>query len=104
MDISKLKQRSDRSYAIALEKQNALEKAKSRMILAHEGHLFKADAETINLVKTLSEDSETFVMLDVNDNPVLVEDPKALLYDLKSKNQEVLNSYHQLYKTIIETR
>jgi len=104
MDISKLKQRSDRAYAIALEKQNALEKAKSRMILAHHGHLFKADAVTINLVRALADDAETFVILDVNDNPVLVEDPKALLEALKSKNQEVLNSYHQLYKTITETR
>jgi hypothetical protein len=104
MDISKLKQKSDRSYTIALEKQNALEKAKSRMLLAHNGHLFNADAETINLVKTLSEDLGTFVILDVNDNPVLIEDPKKLLDALKSKNQEVLNSYHQLHKKITETR
>tara|TARA_Y100000034_G_C6893461_1_gene411475 strand:+ start:203 stop:517 length:315 start_codon:yes stop_codon:yes gene_type:complete len=104
MEISKLKQKSDRSYTIALEKQNALEKAKSRMLFAHNGHLFNADAETISLVKTLSEDLGTFVILDVNDNPVLIEDPKALLDALKSKNQEVLNSYHQLYKTITETR
>ena len=104
MDISKLKQKSDRSYTIALEKQNALEKAKSRMLLAHNGHLFNADAETINLVKTLSEDLGTFVILDVNDNPVLIEDPKKLLDALKSKNQEVLNSYHKLHKKITETR
>lgn len=104
MEISDLKKISDKSYDIALAKQNALEKIKSRMLVAHDGHLIKADAETINLIKTLSEDRKELVILDVNDNPLLVKDPQALLEVLKSKNQEVLNSYHQIYQQFSKLR
>lgn len=104
MEISDLKKISDKSYDIALAKQNALEKIKSRMLVAHDGHLLKADAETINLIKTLLEDRKEFVILDVNDNPLLVKDPRALLEVLKSKNQEVLNSYHQIYQQFSKLR
>ena len=104
MDISELKKVSDRSYDLALAKQNALEKAHSRMLVAYEGHLLKADAETINLVKNLSEDRQEFVILDINNNPMLVQDPGGLLDLLKSKNQEVLNSYHHTYQEFSKTR
>lgn len=104
MDVSKLKQISDRSYDVALAKQNALEKAKSRLLLAHDGHLFQADAETINLIKTLSEDRREFVILDVNQNPALIKDATAFLDLLKSKNQEALNSYHQTYQQLSKIR
>jgi hypothetical protein len=104
MDISELKKVSDRSYDLAVAKQNALEKAHSRMLVAYEGHLLKADAETINLVKNLSEDRQEFVILDINNNPVLVQDPRGLLDVLKSKNQEVLNSYYHTYQEFSKTR
>ena len=68
------------------------------MLLAYEGHLFKADAETINLVKTLSEDRDNFVMLDSNNNPAIINKPYEFLDVLKSKNQEALNTYHQAYQ------
>ena len=100
MDISELKKQSDRSYSTALAKQNALEKAKSRMILAHDGHLFLANPETINLVQTLSKHHDQFVVLDSNDNPCMVTDPATLLAKLISKNQEVLNTYHQSHKEL----
>lgn len=98
MDISELKKQSDRSYSTALAKQNALEKAKSRMIMAHDGHLLLANPETINLVQTLSKHHDQFVILDSNDNPYMVTDPTTLLEKLISKNQEVLNTYHQAHK------
>ncbi len=104
MDISELKKISGKSYDIALAKQNALEKAESRLLVAYEGHLLKADAETINLIKTLSEDRKEFVILDVNSNPVLIKDAISLLDILKSKNQEVLNSYHQTYQQFSKIR
>ena len=99
MDISEFKKQSDKSYSIALAKQNALEKAKSKMLMAFDGHLFLANAETINLVKTLSElHTSPFYILDTNDNPVEITDPKKLLEQLITRNQEVLNNYHADFK------
>ena len=102
MDISKLKNISDRSYNIALAKKNALEKAESSMLLAYSGHLFKADAETINLVQTLKEKLKKFVVLDSNKNPMMIDDPQNFLDKLVSKQQEALNRYHQAYNDSIK--
>ena len=100
MEISDLKKISDKSYDIALAKQNALEKIKSRMLVAHDGHLLKADAETINLIKTLLEDRKEFVILDVNDNPCHITDPDDFLGKLIERNQETLNAYQQLHQDL----
>ena len=103
MEIDELKKQSDRSFETALAKQNALEKARSRMVFAYDGHLFLANAETINLVNAMS-DRDTFVLLDTNDNPALIDDPTAFLSKLIERNQEVLNSYHQIYLELQKLR
>jgi GTP cyclohydrolase FolE2 len=97
MDIDQLKDISDRSYRIAINKKNALEKARSSMLLAYSGHLFQADAQTINLVQVLKNKQQKFVVLDSNDNPMMVEDADDFLDKLIEKQQEALNTYHQSY-------
>jgi hypothetical protein len=99
MDISELKRQSDLSYDIAIAKRNALERAHSRMIVVYREHIFRADAETICLVRTLREHNDNFFVLDCNSNPVEIDDPKEFLGLLISRNQEAINSYHQMSKT-----
>lgn len=99
MDISELKKQSDLSYDIAVAKRNALEKAHSRQILAYEGHLFRADPQTIGYVKALTETHDSFCVLDTNDNPVQISDPDNFLSVLIKRNQESLNAYDNIYKT-----
>ena len=53
MNIGELKQKADLSYDITVAKRNALERAESRQIMAYNGHLFKANVETICAVETL---------------------------------------------------
>jgi ribosomal 50S subunit-associated protein YjgA (DUF615 family) len=100
MDIRDLKKNSDLSYDVAVAKRNALEKARSRQVLVHHGHLFRADPETINLVKALIDQSvDNVVLLDTNDNPVSIKDPEDFLQRLVQRNQETLNSYLETYET-----
>jgi len=99
MDIRELKKQSDLSYDIAIAKRNALEKAHSRQVLAYEGHLFRADPQTISLVRTLKETNDKFFVLDTNSNPVEITSPDDFLAKLIERNQETLNAYHQMYKT-----
>jgi|TARA_R110000851_G_scaffold172207_1_gene318562 hypothetical protein len=99
MDISELKKQSDLSYNIAIAKRNALEKAHSRQILAYEGYLFRADPQTIGLVKALTELHDSFCVLDTNNNPVEITDPTKFLSILIKRNQESLNAYNDIYKT-----
>ena len=97
MDIDQLKDISDRSYRIAINKKNALEKARSSMLLAYSGHLFQVDAQMINLVQVLKSKQQKFVVLDSNDNPMMVQDADDFLDKLIEKQQEALNIYHQAY-------
>ena len=99
MDIGELKKQSDLSYDIAVAKRNAIEKANTRQIIVYNEHIFRADPQTICLVKTLKEDHDTFFMLDTNSNPVEIKDPQDFLSKLIQRNQESLSSYHQMYKT-----
>ena len=99
MDIRSLKQQSDLSYDVAVAKRNALEKANSRQVLVYNEHLFRADPQTICLVRTLKENNEKFFVLDTNGNPVEINDADDFLGRLIERNQETLNSYHQTYKT-----
>ena len=99
MDIHELKKQSDLSYDTAVAKRNALEKAHSRQVMAYNGNLFRADAETICLVRTLKESQDTFCVLDTNHNPVEITNPKEFLEKLIGRNQESLNAYKQIYQT-----
>jgi len=100
MDIGSLKKESDLSFDVAIAKRNALEKAHSRLVVVYNEHIFRADAETINLVKTMEEvHSSPFYILDTNNNPMEVSNSKELLHVLVERNQEAMSSYHQMSKT-----
>jgi dTDP-4-dehydrorhamnose reductase len=104
MNIGELKEQADLSYDIAAAKKNALERAESRQIIAHNGHLFRADPQTICLVKTLSENKDTFFVLDSNSNPCEIKDPADFLKKLIERNQETLNAYHQINEEFVKRR
>ena len=100
MDIGELKKQSELSYSIAVAKRNALEKAHSRLVVVYNEHVFRADAETICLAKTLADSQDRFYVLDTNQNPVEITDPKDFIKTLIARNQESFSSYHQMSKTV----
>ena len=100
MDIGTLKNYSDLAHDLVQSKKNALEKMRSRQIIAYNNRLFCADAQTINVVQTFKSHSNTFYMLDVNDNPCHITNPDEFLKLLIEKNQETLNAYHELFENM----
>jgi hypothetical protein len=82
MDIGNIKKHSDLNFEVAQAKKNALEKMRSRQLMAYNERLFKADANTINLISTLKQQSEDF------------------LKKLIERNQETLNAYQQLHQDL----
>ena len=63
MDIGNIKKHSDLNFEVAQAKSNALEKMRSRQLMAYNERLFKADADTINLVHTLKQNSTTILVM-----------------------------------------
>ena len=104
MDIGNLKQHADLNFKVAQAKKNALEKMRSRQIMAYNERLFCADANTINLVSTLKQTNEDFYVLDVNENPCHITKPDDFLAKLIERNQETLNTYHKLHEDLANKR
>ena len=104
MDIGTLKNYSDLAHDLAQIKRNALEKMKSRQLIAYNGRLFRADTQTINVVETFKHHSQTFCMLDTNDNPCNITNPDKFLKLLIERNQEALNTYYQLFEDLKNKR
>ncbi len=104
MDIGNLKKHADLNFKVAQAKRNALEKMRSRQIMAYNERLFRADADTINLVHTLKQTKKDFYVLDVNDNPCFIDRPDDFLAKLIDRNQETLNTYHQLHEDLAKKR
>tara|TARA_S200000501_G_scaffold132057_1_gene124816 strand:- start:2866 stop:3183 length:318 start_codon:yes stop_codon:yes gene_type:complete len=100
MDIGNIKKHSELNFEVAQAKKNALEKMRSRQLMAYNERLFKADADTINLVSTMKQHNKDFFVLDVNDNPCHIKDPDDFLQRLIQRNQETLNAYHQLHEDL----
>jgi len=100
MDIESLRNQSDLSFDTATAKKNALERARSRQIIAYNNHLFRADAATINVVSVLKQQHDKFFILDANDNPCEITDPQVFLDVLIQRNQETLNEYHRLHQQL----
>jgi len=99
MDIKKLKDQSDLAHNISIEKKNALEKMRSRQTLVYNNQIFKANSETITLVKTLLEQrpNQEIYIIDTNSNPCEIKDSKDFLDKLIQRNQESINEYHRFY-------
>ena len=104
MDIGTLKDYSDLAHDLSQTKKNALEKMRSRQIVAYNGRLFQADANTINVVQAFKTQTKSFYMLDTNDNPCHITDPDEFLRILIERNQETLNTYHQLHEDLKNKR
>jgi len=73
---------------------------RSRQIIAYNSRLFRADAETINVVQTFKVHLKKFYMLDTNDNPCHITNPDEFLRLLIERNQETLNSYNELFENL----
>ena len=104
MDIGNLKKYSDLNFKVAQAKKNALERMRSRQLMAYNERLFVADANTINLVSTLKQQKQDFYVLDVNDNPCHIKEPEVFLNKLIERNQETLNAYQQLHQDLANKR
>ena len=104
MDIGDLKKNSDLNFEVAKAKKNALERLRSRQLMAYNERLFRADANTINLVSTLKQQKQDFYVLDVIDNPCHITEPDDFLNRLIERNQETLNAYQQLHQDLANKR
>lgn len=77
------------------------EKYSAKLILADQGGLWRADAQTINLLNAF--DNEFIVLIDTFDNPVRV-DRKALLKRLQDVYRATMEQWYVEWQGLETTR
>lgn len=88
MDIKNLLAESKARFNHNSAKAYLAEKHKSKLIVAEQGGLWKADRETISILSSFS--TEQMVLIDTFDSPI------------KINRQELLEKLQQVYETTME--
>jgi hypothetical protein len=73
------------------------EKYNSKLLIAEQGGLWRADAQTISFLNSFT--SKKIVLLDTFDNPVQV-DRKALLTTLTEVNETVMKEWYNEWQEL----
>jgi hypothetical protein len=73
------------------------EKYSSKLIIAEQGGLWKADASTIGFLNSFT--NEKLVLMDTFNNPVEV-DRQELLNCLRTVYEETMSEWHSEWKTL----
>jgi len=74
------------------------------LIFGYQGGLFKADAMTCGFAKMLTEHEAYVVMIDLNKNPIMIQDPDAFLTELMAVYTEAAMRYYAEVDQINKTR
>ena len=77
------------------------EKYSSKLVIAEQGGLWKADAQTIRFLNSFSD--ETLVVIDTFDNPVKVDRPK-LLESLTKTYTNIMTEWNSEWKELERKR
>lgn len=101
MDVQTLLTEAKARFGYNSAKEYLREKYSSKILIAEQGGLWKADAVTISLLQSF--DTEKIVLIDTHNNPVLV-DRLSLLNKLKSVYVSVSEEYHKEFKDLENKR
>jgi len=91
MDIKNLLTESKARFNHNSAKAYLAEKFNSKLIVADQGGLWKADPQTISLLNSFS--SDQIVLIDTFDNPVKVN-RLVLLNKLKQTHEDTMNQWY----------
>lgn len=101
MDVQHLLSEAKARFGHNSAKEYLKEKYSSKLFVAEQGGLWKADQQTISLLQTFK--SKKMVLLDTHNNPVEV-DRLTLLNKLKSLYESTMNEYYKEYKKLESKR
>lgn len=101
MDIQNLLTEAKVRFGYNSAKDYLKEKYSSKLIVAEQGGLWKADQQTISFLQSFS--SEKVILIDTHNNPVEV-DRLILLEKLKSLYESTMTEYYKEYKELENKR
>lgn len=85
-------------------RRHAAQHYQQSLVIGYEGGLFKADAVTISFAKLLIDNSAIVVMVDINNNPIFIQDPAGFLDELIAAYNEATILYYSQIEEINQCR
>lgn len=101
MDIQSLLTEAKVRFGYNASKEYLREKYSSKVLVAEQGGLWKADQQTISFLQSFNTDK--LVLMDTHNNPVEV-DRLVLLEKLKALYESVMTEYYKEYKELENKR
>ena len=92
-------------HSLAIEKKRLKEKLKVDLTIAHNGGIFYINRNFIGVLNSLNEfETETAVLLDDREVPILIEDFAQFRKTVLEKYFQVINQYYLDYEAIKRKR
>ena len=101
MDTQTLLSEAKARFAHNSAKHYLQEKFSNKLLIAEQGGLWKADAQTIGFLNSFT--SDTLVALDVYNNPLKIQ-RKELVDKLTTLYDTVMNQWYEEYKELENKR
>jgi hypothetical protein len=100
--MTELREQARAAYDRNLAQNNLAARMAARMILAHDGGLWRCDQDLIAMLHCYS-DHDEIALLDSQGIPRRIK-PKDLLASVKARHQEILNEWAVAYAELAKVR
>lgn len=76
----------------------------NKLLFHYDSGIFKAVPEFLTFIDTIRKTEESFIFIDQNDTPILIEDLKAFYQEALDKYKTSLSQYYESYQKLTEAR
>lgn len=93
-------------HTFSIQRKTLKEKISAKLTYAHNGGIFYVDRNLLTFVEMLCSSGRTsgIILIDINNNPILVEDLLVFKDDIFSRYFEVTNEYYEKYQALKKSR
>lgn len=97
---------SNYRQSLSVQRKTLKEKMQAKLTYGHNGGIFKVDQTLLNFVSMLCSDGRTtgVVLLDVNDNPILIEDLEKFKIEIFDRYFTVTFEFKEEYDKLKKSR
>lgn len=105
-EIQKALEFSNYRQTLSVQRKTLKEKIDAKLTYGFNGGIFKIDRTLLNFIEMLiyKDRSENVVVLDVNENPILIEDLVSFREEIFDRYFSATFEYHEEYQKIKKSR
>lgn len=96
---------SNYRQTLNIRRKTLKEKIEGQLTYGHNGGIFKIDRNLLTFVEILnSKGRKTAILLDINDNPILIEDLEEFKDEIFDRYFTATNEYYEEYQSLKKSR